>query len=97
MYKNEILNYLTDRAATYNTEKRYVSNAKYCVERLNTGETKLFVWERERVDSCGSVHYCADPRNFGLLEITKVTKVGRGMYNMEVIPVEDIKTGVTYK
>ena len=97
MDKKEIFKYIDAGATTYDTKSWLVNNAKYCIEHLKIGRSKLFIWEGDRLVTNSSVRYMVEPSKFGLHEINKITKIGRGMYNMEIIPDDQIKVGELYK
>ena len=97
MKKKEVLEYIDATAKANGTNQRLVSNARVCVSQLNVGDTELLVWEADRVSACSSIRYCADPKKFDAKGITKVTKVGRGEYEVEEIDRESLESSKIYK
>lgn len=97
MKKNEVFAYIDATAKTNGTDERRAANARACISLLKTGDTKLLVWEADRVSVCSGVSYCADPKKFDTKGITRVTKVGRGKYEIETIDSKLLESGKIYK
>lgn len=97
MKKQELLEHIGATAKVNSTNERDVANARVCISLLKIGDTKLVVWEADRVSVCSAVSWCDDPKKFNVKGITKVTKVGRGKYEIEDINRESLEARKIYK
>jgi len=97
MKKQEVFDYIDETAVRCNTLNYEHCGAKKRIADLKIGESAMLVFEHDKVDVCGSVHYCGDPKKFDVKELVKVTKENRGVYSMEITPADQIQTGKTYR
>lgn len=97
MKKQEIFDYIDKAAVRYNTVNYNHSGTKKRITGLEIGESVILVFEKDTVDTCGSIYYCGDPKKLGAKELVKVTKEIRGVYGMEITPVDQIQPGKTYR
>lgn len=97
MKKQELLEHIGATAKANSTNERDVANARVCISLLKIGDTKLVVWEADRVSVCSAVSWCDDPKKFDAKGITRVTKVGRGKYEIENIDRKSLEARKIYK